>query len=72
MREQGTVKFWSTGWGFIIRQDGSEVFAHWKQLLESPISTDGRRYLEQGQTVEFGTVNTPKGVAAADITVVEN
>jgi cold shock protein len=46
----GTVKFFNAekGYGFISREDGSDVFVHF-----SNIQGTGYRSLEAGQQVEF-------------------
>ena len=65
MREQGTVKWFngSKGFGFIEREEGSDVFVHY-----SAISGDGFRNLDEGQKVEFDVVTGPKGDQAANVT----
>lgn len=61
-REQGTVKWFdsSKGFGFIIRENGSDLFVHF-----SSIQGQGYRTLEEGQRVEFSLGTGPKGPAAA-------
>ena len=46
----GTVKFFNAekGYGFISREDGSDVFVHFSNIQGS-----GYRSLEAGQQVEF-------------------
>ena len=65
MREQGTVKWFnsSKGFGFIEREEGSDVFVHY-----TAISGDGFRNLDEGQKVEFDVVSGPKGDQAANVT----
>ena len=48
--EQGTVKWFNAekGFGFISREDGSDVFVHF-----SAIQGDGFKTLEEGQAVTF-------------------
>ncbi len=60
-RETGTVKWFndSKGFGFIERQDGSDVFVH-----HSAIRAEGFRSLREGQQVEFEVVQGQKGPAA--------
>jgi CspA family cold shock protein len=65
-RIQGTVKWFNTvkGYGFIGRDDGDDVFVHF-----SAIQMDGYRKLEEGQNVEFVIEDGPKGLQAAQVTV---
>lgn len=66
-RVVGTVKWFnaSKGFGFIERQGGPDVFVHF-----SAIQTDGFRTLQEGQTVEFSIEQGPKGLQAANVTLV--
>ncbi len=66
-RETGTVKWFnaSKGYGFIERQGGPDVFVHF-----SAIQTEGFRTLNEGQKVEFSVEKGPKGLQAANVTVV--
>jgi CspA family cold shock protein len=63
----GTVKFFNAekGYGFISREDGDDVFVHF-----SNIEGTGYRTLEEGQQVEFSIEEGPKGLQAANVTVV--
>jgi cold shock protein len=63
----GTVKWFngSKGYGFITRENGPDVFVHY-----SAIQSDGYRNLEEGQKVEFVVEQGPKGLQAANVTVV--
>jgi CspA family cold shock protein len=65
-RVTGTVKWFngSKGYGFIEREGGADVFVHY-----SAIRGDGFRNLEEGQSVEFTVQQGPKGLQAADVTV---
>jgi len=60
----GTVKWFNgeKGFGFIAREQGSDVFVH-----HSAIQMSGYRSLEEGQTVEFEVVAGPKGDQAQDV-----
>ncbi len=62
----GTVKWFnaSKGYGFIERQDGSDVFVHY-----TAIQSEGYRTLQEGQQVEFAIEQGPKGLQAAQVTI---
>lgn len=66
-RVTGTVKWFnaSKGYGFIERQGGPDVFVHY-----SAIQADGFRSLEEGQRVEFTIEQGPKGLQAAQVTII--
>ena len=66
-RVSGTVKWFnaSKGYGFIERQGGPDVFVHF-----TAIQSDGYRSLQEGQQVEFSIEKGPKGLQAAQVTVV--
>jgi len=68
VREKGTVKWFnnSKGFGFIQRDQGEDVFVHFKS-----IKGDGYRSLEEGQRVEFAVTQGQKGPQAEDVTVVD-
>ncbi len=63
----GTVKWFngSKGYGFIERENGEDVFVHF-----SAIQADGYRNLMEGQQVEFTVEQGPKGLQAANVTIV--
>lgn len=63
-REQGQVKWFnvSKGFGFIIRDDGEEIFVHFRS-----IRGEGRRSLRDGQRVEFEVTDSEKGPQADDV-----
>lgn len=67
-RETGTVKWFSNkkGYGFITREEGSDVFVHFKSL-----SGDGYRSLNEGQKVEFIVTDGEKGLQAQDVVVID-
>lgn len=60
----GTVKWFNDtkGYGFIIRDDGRDVFVHY-----SSIEGDGFRSLNQGQLVEYDEQEGPKGLYAVHV-----
>lgn len=64
-RERGTVKWFNAtkGYGFIQREQGGDVFVH-----HSAIQMEGFRSLNEGDAVEFETVQGPKGLQAANVT----
>jgi len=66
MKETGTVKWFNAakGFGFIARENGEDVFVHF-----SAIQSDGYRSLEEGAKVEFEVTKGPKGLQAANVTM---
>ncbi|ADO76385.1 MULTISPECIES: cold shock domain-containing protein [Halanaerobium] len=60
----GTVKWFDgkKGFGFIEREDGDDVFAHF-----SAIEEEGFKNLDEGQEVEFEIVEGDRGPQAANI-----
>lgn len=64
----GTVKWFneSKGFGFIQRESGPDVFAHY-----SAISSTGFRTLNEGQRVEFTVTQGQKGPQAENIVVID-
>ncbi len=67
-RITGTVKWFNAtkGYGFIGRDDGEgeDVFVHF-----SAIQMEGYRRLEPEQKVEFSVEQGPKGLQAANVTL---
>ncbi len=63
-RETGTVKWFNRtkGFGFIIREDGDEIFVHYRSIRGG-----GRPSLHDGQRVEFSVVERSKGPQADDV-----
>lgn len=61
----GTVKWFdeAKGFGFISREGGPDVFAHFKQIVG-----DGFKTLAEGQKVNFTVVQGQKGPQAENIT----
>jgi CspA family cold shock protein len=68
VRTTGTVKWFNDakGFGFITSAAGEDVFVHF-----SAISSSGFRSLQEGAQVEFDVTNGPKGLQAANVTVVQ-
>jgi len=62
----GTVKWFnaSKGYGFIEREDGSDVFVH-----HTGINMAGFKTLNEGDSVTFDIVQGQKGPAAVNVTV---
>jgi CspA family cold shock protein len=67
--ESGKVKWFNRkkGYGFIVREDGTDVFVHY-----SGIAGDGFKTLEEEQEVTFEVVDGEKGLQATNVTVPEN
>ena len=63
-RERGKVKWFnaSKGFGFIIKEDGEEIFVHFRS-----IRGEGRRGLRDGQEVTFVVADSEKGPQAEDV-----
>ncbi|MBI5915892.1 MAG: cold shock domain-containing protein [Bacteroidetes bacterium] len=62
--ERGTVKWFNEakGYGFIVRERGSDVFVHHTNII-----TEGFRTLSVGDRVRFEVVEGPKGVQAKNV-----
>ena len=60
----GKVKWFSAekGYGFIEREDGSDVFVHFSAIQE-----DGFKSLSEGQQVESEIVDGNRGLQAANV-----
>lgn len=63
--QTGIVKWFNNakGFGFILPEGGGgDIFAHY-----SSITMEGYKTLKAGQSVQFDTVNGPKGLHATNI-----
>jgi CspA family cold shock protein len=63
--EKGVVKWFngSKGFGFISREDGTDVFVHY-----TAIESNGEyRTLNEGEQVEFEVTDSPKGLQAVSV-----
>ena len=65
-RETGQVKWFNRtkGFGFIIRDNGGEVFVHHRNIRGS-----GRRSLKDGEFVRFKVATHDKGLQAEQVSV---
>ena len=61
----GTVKFFnqSKGFGFITRENGEEIFVHFRSMQKNS------KRLSPGLDVEFAVVDGEKGPEASDVVV---
>ena len=64
----GTVKWFDSkkGYGFIIAENGKEIFVHFSGIVK-----EGFKSLNEGQTVEFEIGKGAKGEQALNVNVVE-
>ena len=65
--QTGTVKWFNDekGYGFISRENGSDVFVHFRSIVG-----DGRKTLVENQQVEFVVVDGQKGPQADRVTAI--
>ena len=68
-RETGAVKWFHAqkGYGFIQRDNGSDVFVHHSSILAG-----GFRELVEGERVEFTVTQGQKGLQASEVTRLDN
>ena len=64
----GKVKFFKDklGWGFIERDDGSDVFVYYKDIVG-----EGYRSLSKGDEVQFEVVQGERGEKAVNVQKVQ-
>lgn len=64
--ESGTIKWFDNakGYGFIAREDGQDVFVHYRV-----IQGEGYRTLSEGQAVKYSVQESDKGLQAAEVIV---
>lgn len=65
---EGTVKWFDAkkGYGFILGEDGSEIYVHYTGIV-----ADGFRTLDYGKRVEYDTESTAKGPQAVNVRIVK-
>ena len=63
--EKGTVKWFnnSKGYGFITRENGEDLFVHFKAVVG-----EGYKSLKQGEVVQFEVEQGAKGLQAVNVT----
>ena len=61
---KGTVKWFneSKGFGFITKEDGTDIFVHYSAIEESGFKT-----LAEGDQVTFEVTDGPKGQSAKNV-----
>lgn len=70
VKETGRVKWFNDdkGFGFIEREQGGDVFVHYKAINSS--NSSGRKSLREGDKVRFAVVKGEKGFQAEDVEVI--
>lgn len=65
----GKVKWFDgkKGYGFILREDGSELFVHYTAIV-----ADGYKALTEGQKVDFEIGDRDKGELAVNVRVIRS
>jgi CspA family cold shock protein len=63
-QQTGTVKWFndSKGYGFIARENGADLFVHFRSIVG-----DGFRTLKEGQQVQFTETEGKKGPQAENV-----
>ena len=66
-KQSGSVKWFNAGkgYGFITTGNSDDVFVHFKAILG-----EGYKSLNEGDAVEFDVEQGPKGLQAANVSVV--
>jgi CspA family cold shock protein len=66
--EYGKVKWFNNakGFGFITREDGSDIFVHYKSILG-----EGYKKLKTDEDVSFDAEEGPKGPQAVNVTKIQ-
>ena len=64
----GKVKWFDPkkGYGFIVAEDGKEIFVHYTGIIK-----EGFKALSEGQEVEYELTDGDKGVQAVEVKLVE-
>ena len=64
---KGTVKWFNDakGYGFILDESGRQYFVHWKSISQQV--GNERRFLVDGEAVEFDITATDKGDQAINV-----
>ena len=67
--EKGKVKWFNgpKGYGFITREEGEDIFVHFKA-----INSDGYKTLKEGDEVQFEVEEGPKGPQAINVSKVQD
>jgi CspA family cold shock protein len=62
--ETGKVKWFNNakGYGFIARENGEDVFVHYKAIVG-----EGYKTLQEGDQVQFEVERGPKGLQAVNV-----
>lgn len=65
----GKLKWFNdkSGFGFIINEEGEDVFVHYSQ-----IQCDGFKTLKDGDILEYEEISTPKGLQAQHVVIIDH
>ncbi|MDG4868327.1 cold-shock protein [Guyparkeria sp. 1SP6A2] len=68
VRETGTVKWFNVdkGFGFIIRENGEDLFVHFRAINDG-----GSSRLDEGQKVEYQIGQGRKGPQAEEVVILD-